>query len=77
MLLEFVQGGELFAAIHANKIEGGFTKVHAKFYAAGIVLALGTCRKVGDSPCLLMTPCSIDMNTYPISYQQTTFIVSM
>lgn len=49
MLLEFVQGGELFSAIHANKIEGGFTKVHAQFYAAGIVLALGTCRKVGDS----------------------------
>ena len=42
MLLEFVQGGELFSAIHANKIEGGFTEVHAKFYAAGIVLALGT-----------------------------------
>ena len=42
MLLEFVQGGELFSAIHANKIEGGFTEVHGKFYAAGIILALGT-----------------------------------
>ena len=42
MLLEFVQGGELFSAIHGNKIEGGFTEVHAKFYADGFILALGT-----------------------------------
>jgi serine/threonine protein kinase len=39
MLLEFVQGGELFAVLHTNHSDG-VSDSQAKFYAAGVTLAL-------------------------------------
>lgn len=39
MLLEFVQGGELFSVIHKPD-KDGIPDSHAKFYAAGVLLAL-------------------------------------
>jgi cGMP-dependent protein kinase 1 len=40
MLLEFVQGGELFSIVHTNTTDG-VPEHQAKFYAAGVLLALG------------------------------------
>jgi len=40
MLLDFVQGGELFSVLHTAKSDG-VPDAQAKFYAAGIILALG------------------------------------
>mmetsp|Transcript_20020 Transcript_20020/g.30469 ORF Transcript_20020/g.30469 Transcript_20020/m.30469 type:complete len:773 (-) Transcript_20020:766-3084(-) len=39
LLLEFVQGGELFSVLHTNHSDG-VSEMHAKFYAAGICAAL-------------------------------------
>jgi cGMP-dependent protein kinase 1 len=40
MLLEFVQGGELFSLLHTDT-SNNFPDEQAKFYAAGVILALG------------------------------------
>jgi cGMP-dependent protein kinase len=39
MLLEFVQGGELFSVIHTNTSDG-VPDLQAKFYAVGVILAI-------------------------------------
>lgn len=39
MLLEFVQGGELFCVLHTNKGDG-VSELSAKFYSTGVILAL-------------------------------------
>jgi serine/threonine protein kinase len=44
MLLEFVQGGELFTVVHTSKING-IPEKSAIFYSAGIVLAIGYLHK--------------------------------
>jgi len=44
MLLEFIQGGELFSVIHPahppSGLDNGLSNDHAKFYAAGVFLAI-------------------------------------
>ncbi len=39
MLLEFIQGGELFSVIHTNTSDG-VPDLQAKFYATGVILAI-------------------------------------
>jgi serine/threonine protein kinase len=39
MLLEFIQGGELFSVIHTNTSDG-VPDLQAKFYAVGVILAI-------------------------------------
>ena len=65
MLLEFVQGGELFAVVHTTKTDG-IPDAQAKFYAAGIILALGYLHKK-DVAYRDLKPenCLIDAQGYP------------
>ena len=65
MLLEFVQGGELFAVVHTTKTDG-IPDAQAKFYAAGIILALGYLHKK-DIAYRDLKPenCLIDAHGYP------------
>jgi len=65
MLLEFVQGGELFAVIHTSKADG-VPDIQAKFYASGIILAIGYLHKK-DIAYRDLKPenCVIDKDGYP------------
>jgi protein kinase A len=65
MLLEFVQGGELFAVLHTSRSDG-VSDAQAKFYAVGIILALGYLHKK-DIAYRDLKPenCLIDKDGYP------------
>ncbi len=65
MLIEFVQGGELFGVVHTAKSDG-IPDAQAKFYAAGIILALGYLHKK-DIAYRDLKPenCLIDAAGYP------------
>jgi len=65
MLLEFVQGGELFSVLHTAQGDG-VPDHQAKFYGAGILLAIGYLHSK-DIAYRDMKPenCLIDKNGYP------------
>lgn len=65
MLLEFVQGGELFSVLHKPD-KDGVPDLHAKFYAAGVLLALSYLH-TKDIAYRDMKPenCLIDREGYP------------
>ena len=65
MLIEFVQGGELFGVVHTARSDG-VPDSQAKFYAAGIILALGYLHKK-DIAYRDLKPenCLIDAAGYP------------
>lgn len=65
MLLEFVQGGELFSVLHTASSDG-VPDAQAKFYGAAVILALGYLHSK-DIAYRDMKPenCLIDKNGYP------------
>lgn len=65
MLLEFVQGGELFSVVHTAQGDG-IPDAHAKFYGAGILLAIAYLHSK-DIAYRDMKPenCLIDKEGYP------------
>jgi cGMP-dependent protein kinase len=65
MLLEFIQGGELFSVIHKSDRDG-IPDYHSKFYACGILLALAHLHRK-DIAYRDMKPenCLIDKEGYP------------
>jgi len=65
MLLEFVQGGELFCVVHTNTSDG-VSDAASKFYGAGVLLAVGELHKY-EIAYRDMKPenCLIDSKGYP------------
>ena len=70
MLLEFIQGGELFSVLHpAHQINGmdGVPNNHAQFYSAGVLLAIAYLHNERNIAYRDMKPenCLIDSKGYP------------